>query len=173
MQIQWDVIAIADVASDVALEPRTHTVETATLGWRGYSAVAPETPAEWRAPDYARVSPASPWKVFPGRYTREGDVRALLAEPDDLFVVARTGDEVSLAFSESPGGASMRRTFLLRAEGYSKEMDLNSASPDHVLPLPFRGLTTYPSVSPSAAVRARQRLMLERDNTRVVSRPIP
>ena len=136
-------------------------------------AVATETPAEWRAPDYARVSPASPWKVFPGRYTREGDVRALLSAPDDLFVVARTGDEVALAFSESPGRASMHRTFLLRAEGYSKEMDLNSSSPDHVLPLPFRGLTTYPSVSPSTAVRARQRIMLDRDNTRVVSRAIP
>ena len=76
MQIQWDVMAIADLASDVALEPRTHAVETATLAWRGYSAVAPEASTPWRAPDYTRVSPASPWKVFPGRYTREGDVRA-------------------------------------------------------------------------------------------------
>ena len=89
MQIQWDVMAVADLASDVALEPRTHAVETATLGWRGYSAVAPETPAEWRAPDYARVSPASPWKVFPGRYTREGDVRELVSGAR-RFVCGRT-----------------------------------------------------------------------------------
>ena len=170
MQIHWDVMAIADLASGVTLEPRTHIIETASLAWRGYSAVGPDGPTPSHPPDYARVSPASPWKVFPGHYTGEGDVRALLSEPDDLFVVARTGDELSLAFLDV-GGRS-RRTYLLRTEGYSKEMDLNSSSPDHVLPLPFRGLTTYPAVSPSAEVRARQRAMLNRDNTRVVSRPL-
>ena len=35
---------------------------------------------------------------MPGRYTREGDVGALLAAVDDEFVIARPGDEVSLAF---------------------------------------------------------------------------
>jgi len=168
MQIRWDAMAVADLAPDVRLEPRRHAVETATLAFRGYSADGP-------APDYEQVSRESPWKIFPGRYTREGDVRALLSEPDDLFVVARTGDEVALAFSSLPELAPRAgaRTFLLRAEGYSKEMDLNSSSPDHVLPLPYRGLTAYPSVSPSADVRARQQAMLDRDNTRVVARSLP
>jgi len=52
-------------------------------------------------------------------------------------------------------------------------MDLNSASPDHMAPLPYRGLTAYPSVSPAADVRARQRAMLDRYNTRAVTRSIP
>lgn len=174
MQIRWDAMAISDVASDVALVPRDHAVEVATLAWRGYSIDDASGTGQPRVPDYSRVSPASPWKVFPGRYTREGGVGALLSAADDLFVVARTGDEVALAFSALPEPAQPgRRTFLLRAEGYSKEMDLNSSSPDHVLPLPFRGLTSYPSVSPSNAVRTRQRAMLDRYNTRVVTRSLP
>ena len=33
-----------------------------------------------------------------GRYTREGDVRPLVARTDDLFVVSRPGDEVAVSF---------------------------------------------------------------------------
>ena len=175
MQIQWDTMAVGDVAADVIVKPREHAVEMTALSWRGFSADSTTGIGPLLTPDYVVVSAASPWKVFPGRYTREGDVRALLSESDDLFVIARTGDEVALAFSAGPDsaqGRNQRRTFLLRAEGYSKEMDLNSASPDHVLPLPFRGLTTYPSVAP-ATVRNRQRDMLDRYNTRVVSRSMP
>ena len=38
----------------------------------------------------------------------------------------------------------MTRTFLLHADGFSKEMDLNSSSPDVVEPLPFHGMSQYP-----------------------------
>ena len=38
-----------------------------------------------------RVTPESPWKTMPGRYTREGDVRRLLAQSDDMFVIAAAG----------------------------------------------------------------------------------
>ena len=36
------------------------------------------------------------------------------------------------------------RTFLLYADGFSKEMNLHSSSPDELLPLPFHGMTQYP-----------------------------
>ncbi len=35
-------------------------------------------------------------------------------------------------------------TFLLFADGYSKEMDINSGSPDQVFPLPFKRMSKYP-----------------------------
>ena len=109
-----------------------------------------------------------------GRYTREGDVRPLLVAVDDHFVVSRPGDEIALSFdattvtSLQPG---MRRTFLLYADGYSKEMDINSASPDSVSPLPFHGMTRYPygpgEHYPRSAAHERY---LAEFNTRVVAR---
>jgi hypothetical protein len=112
----------------------------------------------------------SPWKTMPGRYTAEGDVRPLLVAVDDRFVVARPGDEIALGFDAAalrPVAAGWTRTFLLYANGFSKEMDVNSASPDHVGPLPFHGMTGYPA----AAGRTRS----ERDDTaaRVVTTPVP
>ena len=46
------------------------------------------------------------------------------------------------ALPELPAGK--KYTFLLYADGYSKEMDINSASPEAVFPLPFKGMTKYP-----------------------------
>ena len=83
---------------------------------------------------------ASPWKVMPGRYTRVGDVRELLLSADDMFVISKPGDEIRLSFDARklpPLRAGWTRTFLLYADGFSKEMDINSASPDQVWPLPF------------------------------------
>ena len=167
MQIQWDVMAVADLASDVTLDAAHARRRDRDAGMaRLFGGCTGDADAMARSGLLRACLRRHRGKCFPGRYTREGDVRALLAEPDDLFVVARTGDEVALAFADSPGRGPLRRTFLLRAEGYSKEMDLNSSSPDHVLPLPFRGLTTYPSVSPSADREGPATTMLDRYNTR-------
>jgi len=38
--------------------------------------------------------PSDARQQLPGRYTREGDVRELLLRPDDMFVVARPGDDI-------------------------------------------------------------------------------
>ena len=87
-----------------------------------------------------------------GRYTREGDVRSLVAASDDAFVVSKPGDELALAFDATALGAPApghARTFLLLSDGYTKEMDINSASPDAVLPLPWHGMSGYPYAPPS------------------------
>src|SRR2546426_10825419 len=84
---------------------------------------------------------------MPGRYTREGDARELLARNDDMFVISRPGDEISLSFDATrlrPLAPGWKRTFLLYANGFSKEMDINSASPDQVAPLPFHAMKSYP-----------------------------
>jgi len=64
------------------------------------------------------------------------------------------------------------RTFLLLADGFSKEMDVNSASPDFVVPLPFHGMTQCPY---GAAERHRAGAdydaYRDRYNTRAVFRP--
>jgi hypothetical protein len=155
---------------------RMETV-AADLRWRGFSGEVRPGGLEPSAYDYERVSRSTPWKLLPGRYTREGDVRGLLLGVDDMFVVSRPGDEIQIAFDASalprlrPG---LARTFLLAAHGYSKEMDPNSASPDQLAPLPFRGMSRYPYAEPERYPDTpAHREYLERYNTRTVGRAVP
>jgi hypothetical protein len=177
MRIYWDRILV-----DTANEESRHDVVRldpagATLRWRGFSA---ETTPDGREPfgyDYTRVSSGSPWKLMPGRYTREGDVRELLVASDDMFVVSRPGDDLALTFDAGrlpQLRAGWTRTFLLYANGYSKEMDHHSSSPDALAPLPFRAMTRYPYSAPERYPdTARHREYVERYNTRVVPNAVP
>ncbi|HEX8184515.1 MAG TPA: hypothetical protein VF747_07180, partial [Blastocatellia bacterium] len=177
MRIYWDQILVDTSGGDLPAEMTRLEPVTARLWWRGFSA---EITPDGREPfgyDYERVSPLSPWKVMPGRYTREGDVRELVSRTDDMFVVSRPGDEIALSFDATrlpPLPAGWKRTFLLYADGFSKEMDINSASPDTVAPLPFHAMKGYPYDKsrsyPLTPARARY---LERYNTRVVAAPVP
>ena len=171
MRIYWDLIAVADSAEGSA---RVDVVpmRSATLRWRGYSAEVRPDGQEPAGYDYERVSLESPWKVMPGRYTREGDVAELIAKADDRFVVSRPGDELVVSFDASalpPLGPSERRTFLLHSVGYSKEMNFHSASPDELAPLPFRAMTRYPY---SRSERYPHPEDLDEFHTRLVPRSI-
>jgi hypothetical protein len=177
MRVYWDQILVDTSDSDPPMEMTRLEPVRAELRWRGYSQ---EVKPDGRAPvsyDYARVAQATPWKVFPGRYTREGDVRELLTAADDMFVVARTGDELSLSFDAgalAPLPPGWTRTFLLYADGFSKEMNIQSASPDLLAPLPFHGMTRYPYTAPEAYPLTPARAdYIERYNTRVVAKPLP
>src|ERR1044072_1339097 len=113
---------------------------------------------------------------MPGRYTREGAVRELLARTDDIFVVSKPGDEIALSFDATklpPLPAGWKRTFLLYADGFSKEMDINSASPDGVAPLPFHGMKRYPYAANQAYPMTREsRQYIEQYNIRIVAAPL-
>lgn len=147
MRIYWDQILVgrgvsADQVRVTRLEPRG-----GELRLRGFSAEMRPHGTEPPVYDYARVTPASPWKTMAGRYTRAGDVLDLLTGSDDMFVITRDGDEIAIEFAATalePLPQDWTRTFLLRADGFSKEMDINSASPDAVEPLPFHRMTGYP-----------------------------
>ena len=64
----------------------------------------------------------------------------------------------------------MRRTFLLYTSGFSKEMDLHSASPDVVQPIPFRRMTGYPFSPPEQYPHQQDMATF---HTRIVPRAIP
>ncbi|MBI1872951.1 MAG: VCBS repeat-containing protein [Acidobacteria bacterium] len=172
MRVYWDRILVATAIPDVPT-PRALARRSANLAWRGFSA---EITADGREPlayDYDRILFVSPWKLMPGRYTREGDVSELVARADDRFVVSRPGDALALSFDASalpPLPPRTRRTFLLHSVGYSKEMDLHSASPDEALPIPFRAMRRYPYTSPERYPHDQD---FDRFHTRVVSRSIP
>ena len=175
MRIYWDQISVADKEPSMPRLTRLDPI-AADLHWRGFSR---ETTPDGREPigyDYDRVSTINPWKTFVGRYTREGDIRPLLRSVDDMFVVARPGDELALSFDAKalpPLAAGRTRSFLLYAHGYSKEMNPRSASPDTVGPLPFRAMTKYP-YGPDEHYPDTQPYhdYLERYNTRVISKAL-
>ncbi len=177
MRIYWDQVLV-DSSDGRASQTITRLDPiTADLRWRGFSAEISPDGREPYGYDYDRVSALAPWKLLPGRYTREGDVGALLLRTDDMFVVSRPGDEIALAFDANalpPLPEGWTRTFLLYADGFSKEMNLHSSSPDELLPLPFHGMTQYPYAAPEAypSTPAHSEY-LERYNTRVVPRSVP
>ncbi|HEU4834498.1 MAG TPA: FG-GAP-like repeat-containing protein [Pyrinomonadaceae bacterium] len=173
MRIYWDQILVDTSGGNFPQRLTRLDPTIAELRWRGFSL---EHSPDGRQPltyDYKQVSFTSPWKVMTGRYTREGDVRELLLAPDDMFVISRPGDEIELSFAADklpPLPRGWTRTFLLYADGFSKEMDINSASPDQVGPLPFHGMSRYPYQWPERyPLDERRRRYLETYNTRVVT----
>ncbi|MFN2512386.1 MAG: FG-GAP-like repeat-containing protein [Pyrinomonadaceae bacterium] len=177
MRIYWDEILVDTSGGDFPMNLTRLDASVAELRWRGFSR---EFSRDGRQPlgyDYEQISFTSPWKVMTGRYTREGDVRELLLKSDDMFVISRPGDELILSFAAdklSPLPRGWTRTLLLYADGFSKEMDINSASPDQVGPLPFHGMSKYPYTWPERyPLTEERRRYLEKYNTRVVTSPVP
>lgn len=173
MRIYWDQILVDTSAGNFPMQLTRLDPSVANLRWRGFSL---EHSPDGRQPltyDYKQVSFTSPWKVMTGRYTREGDVRELLFGADDMFVISRPGDELSVSFAADklpPLPRGWTRTFLLYADGFSKEMDINSASPDQVGPLPFHGMSRYPYSWPERyPLTEKRRRYLETYNTRIVT----
>ena len=163
LRVYWDEILVAQADSAPTALARM-APDAADLRWRGFSQERPVDgpPASY---DYERVTASAPWKVLPGRYTREGDVRPLLAKTDDRFVVMASGDEIVLAFDADtqpilPAGWTW--TFLLYADGFSKEMNLHSLHPDTLAPFPSR----FPG-------NAEQERYHAEYNTRVIGRRLP
>ena len=176
MRIYWDRILFANDAGGGARIDRLEPA-TAMLRARGFSAELTPKPPQPITYDYQRVTQISPWKTMVGTYTREGDVLPLLTRTDDRFVIAAPGDEIALSFDAErlpPIEEGFTRTFLLYADGFSKDMDLHSASPDAVAPLPFHGMRQYPYPPWDAPADTPEKERYRSEyNTRRVVRPLP
>jgi hypothetical protein len=95
--------------------------------------------------DYALMDSAIDFKTMGGDHTRFGDVTELLAASDDRYVILGRAEEIVLRFPAlDPPRAGRRRSFILRSDGWCKDMDLYTAFPHHVEPLPFHGMSGYP-----------------------------
>jgi hypothetical protein len=147
MELYWDRIFLAVHADDARLKLQEVAAPSADLHFFGYPH---EYSPDGRGPnlyDYDNVDPWSSWKLMPGDYTRYGDVRELLLDADDCYVIMGHGEEITLRFpveAFGPVPEGRRRSFLLKADGYCKDMDLYTAASDHVEPLPFHAMTRYP-----------------------------
>ena len=168
----WDKVAV-DTSGQANLRMTELSPVRAELRERGFSDKG--SYAGMIVPTYERVLNDARWKYFSGRFTRTGDVRPLLDRVDDVFVISKTGDEVVLNFDAPPTPPAGRTlTFFLFADGYSKEMDINSGSPDAVLPLPFKGMTKYPyGGTERFPMTAEKQQLYDEYTTRVVNRLFP
>jgi hypothetical protein len=148
MQIYWDHIFFATGKVQSTVKMHDLKMVDATLNYRGYSASynkgGPFGP-HWF--DYDRVSTGQQWRDLTGYYTRYGDVKPLLLASDDKYIIANSGDEISIHFdakaipSLPPG---WKRDFLIYSVGWVKDGDLNTAHGQTVEPLPFHAMPSYP-----------------------------
>ena len=147
MEIYWDRIFLAVHRADEPLSMKEAGVKSGNLHFLGYPR---EYSPDGRQPnlyDYSNIDTALPWKSLEGQYTRFGEVAELLASADDCYVIMGVGEELTLRFPADAFGPvpqGRRRTFILKTDSYCKDMDLYTAYPDTVEPLPFHKMSGYP-----------------------------
>lgn len=147
LEIYWDAIHWAQGAPNVAVKQTTLQPNLADLHYRGYSVMqmpvgAPRAP---EVPDYNQLEGSKQrWRDLIGYYTRYGDVRELIKQTDDRYVIVASGDELSLRFPElSPPAAGWVRDFIIMGDGWIKDGDFNSTFSKTVLPLPYHAKVSY------------------------------
>ncbi len=173
MRIHWDQILVESGPAREDYRVSRLAAERADLHFLGYPAFVSPDGRQPKVYDRTTISARAPWKVHTGAYTRYGDVLPLLEQPDDMYVITRSGDEIEALFDvsslpELPQGWT--RDYLVYVVGFGKDMDINSAGPDTLEPLPFLGMSAFPyppgeSYPDTAAHRAYRKKW----NTRIES----
>jgi cytochrome c-type biogenesis protein CcmH/NrfG len=146
LEIYWDAIHWAQGAPETQLKTVTLNPSMADLHYRGYSVM--HMPGAARAPevpDYNQIEGTKQrWRDLIGYYTRYGDVRELVNQIDDRYVIVNSGDELSLRFPEQPPPpAGWVRDFVIVGDGWIKDGDYNSTFSKTVLPLPYHAKNKY------------------------------
>jgi len=99
-------------------------------------------------------------------------VRELLSDTDDRFVIMGRGEEIVFKVDASalaPPPPGIARTYLLETDGFCKDMDLYTACPDRIEPLPFHAMSSYPYPESESYPRTPEHeRYLSEWNTRIV-----
>jgi tetratricopeptide (TPR) repeat protein len=147
LEIYWDCIEWASGAPAAPVKTQILDPQVADLHYRGYSVIErpdPVAPAP-EVPNYAAIEGTKQrWRDLIGYYTRFGDVRELLKQIDDRYVIVNSGDELSMQFPEQPAPPTgWVRDFILVGDGWIKDGDFNSTFSKTVLPLPYHAKNLY------------------------------
>jgi hypothetical protein len=145
LEIYWDQIQWARGLPSAQVEVRRLDPSYADLHYRGYSAIHQANPSSPEIPDYNRLAATTQiWRDLSGYYTRYGDVRELLANTDDRYVIMNAGDEMSLRFPALlPPKAGWVRDYVIAGDGWIKDGDYNSTYSATVQPLPYHARKLY------------------------------
>jgi hypothetical protein len=145
MEIYWDALQIAAGRANSHIAKTPLLAESADLRYRGILEMTEANRSSPELPDYDHiVAHGQHWRDLIGYHTRYGDVRELLAEIDDRYVMASAGDEIVLRF-KAPAGPppGSKRDFVWVSDGWVKDGDLNTRFGKTVLPLPSHEATSY------------------------------
>jgi Tfp pilus assembly protein PilF len=145
LEVYWDSIEWARGIPDAQLEITKLDPSLADLHYRGYSVVKQANASSPEIPDYNRIAASRQiWRDLEGYYTRYGDVRGLLANTDDRYVIMNAGDEMTVHFVEQPPPpAGWVRDYVIAGDGWVKDGDYNSTYSRGVQPLPYHAKTEY------------------------------
>ena len=171
MEIFWDQIFVGENVLDSKLRANTLQPIVAELRYLGYPSEFSPDGAIPTLYDYQRLDMGVPFKNMTGNFTRFGDVRELLKNVDDQFVIMARGEEIALEFEASqlpelPKGWT--RTLVLHSDGYCKDMDIYTAFPDTVKPLPYHGMKNYPPAEPNPNISASEEYQRVWNTRRIV-----
>ncbi len=176
MRIYWDQILVDDSVPDSSLRLHKLVAESAELSFKGFPRFYSPDGRKPKLYDYQDASPTAPWKTHIGAYTRFGRVDPLLRKAEDFYVVTRSGDQVEVRF-DVQGLPSLpvgwARDYILHVTGFGKDMDVNSAAPDFVGPLPFHGMPSYPYPEGAYPTDEAHSRYLREWNTRIVENWLP
>jgi hypothetical protein len=145
LEVYWDVLEWAQGLPDTPLKIVRLNPDTGDLHYRGYSVINQANDSSPEIPDYNRLAATKQqWRDLVGYYTRFGDVRELLAQADDRYVIMNAGDEMSFRFAAPPPPpAGWLRDFVIIGDGWIKDGDYNSTFSKTVLPLPYHAKQQY------------------------------
>lgn len=144
MEIYWDHAAWAEARPDTRLQLIRLLPDQADLRYRGFSRTRQAGRKAPELPDYSVAGTAPRWRDLAGYHTRFGDVRPLLRESDDRYVIMNAGDELLLRFAASPEPSTgWVRDYVLISDGWAKDGDFNNGFSSTLLPLPYHGMADY------------------------------
>jgi tetratricopeptide (TPR) repeat protein len=145
LEVYWDSLEWAAGILNTELKTRRLDPEMADLHYRGYSVINQKDDSSPQLPDYNRLSSSKQiWRDLIGYYTRFGDVRELLKQADDRYVIMNAGDEMSFRFAAPPSPPSgWVRDYVIVGDGWIKDGDYNSTFSKTVLPLPYHAKNEY------------------------------
>jgi hypothetical protein len=147
LEVFYDQIFVARDAGLGGVATHAVPLLEASLSYVGF---AHEYSPDGRLPliyDYDLRDATAPFHVLRGAYTRYGPVKELLTSFDDKYVIVGPGDEIAMRFDASRLAApapGCQRSFVLVSHAYCKDMDLYTATPRTLTPLPFRAMSRYP-----------------------------
>jgi len=174
MEIYWDQIFFSDENAKDPLNTTSLNIDSADIHYRGFSKSyrkGGRYGPHWF--DYYNVDKKTKWRDLSGNYTRYGDVKPLLKESDNQYIISNAGDETSITF-DTEGLPKLKkgwkRDFLIHSVGWVKDGDINTALGSTVLPLPFHGMSSYPPSQKDVYPNNPKLIKYQKNyNTRVVN----